>query len=111
MAVNLSHTHLSVCSVLLSLRACPRATAPLSPIPFLLRLCLDNMKIQNFIVSKPHVLKNLKTNVQHEKIVVIVIVKSELLNLRSHVTAKASLPALEYMYHSTFNCVGNTDQS
>ena len=50
-AVILSHTHLSVCSVMLTLRAFPRATPPLLPIPFPSRLCLDNMKIQN-IISK-----------------------------------------------------------
>ena len=44
-AVILSHTHLSVCSVMLTLRASPKATPPLSLISFLLRLCLDNMKI------------------------------------------------------------------
>ena len=48
-AVILSHTHLSVCSVMLTLRASPRATPPSSPIPFISRLCLDNVKIQNFI--------------------------------------------------------------
>ena len=44
-AVILSHTHLSVCSVMLTLRASPKATHPLSPILFLKRLCLNNMKI------------------------------------------------------------------
>ena len=37
-AVIPSHTHLSVCSVLLTLRTSPRATPPLPPIPFPSRL-------------------------------------------------------------------------
>ena len=46
----LSHTHLSVCSVLLTLRASPKATLPLSPITFPSRLFLsNNMKKINFI--------------------------------------------------------------
>ena len=39
-AVIPSHTHFSICSVLLTLRASPRATPPLPPIPFPSRLCL-----------------------------------------------------------------------
>ena len=44
-AVILSHTHLSVCSVMLTLRASPRATLLLPPITFLSRLHIDNMKV------------------------------------------------------------------
>ena len=51
-AVILSHTHLSVCSVLLTLRASPRATLPLPLIPFLLRLCLNNIKIYEMLSSE-----------------------------------------------------------
>ena len=66
-AVILSHTHLSVCSVLLTLRVSPKTTPPLSPILFLQRLCLNNMKI--FILSStPHnyltyyIIKNVSWN-------------------------------------------------
>ena len=50
--VILSHTHLSVCSDLLTLRASPRAIPPLSLIPFQLRLCLNNIKIYKILSSE-----------------------------------------------------------
>ena len=51
-AVILSHTHFSLCSVLLTLRASPRATHPLSLIPFPSRLRLDNVKIYEILSSE-----------------------------------------------------------
>ena len=52
--VILSHAHLSVCSVMLILRAFPRATPPLSPIEFLLRLCLDHNHENNTFCPLRH---------------------------------------------------------
>ena len=49
-AVILSHTDLSVCSVMLTLRASPKASPPLFLIKFPSRLCLDNIRIINFIL-------------------------------------------------------------
>ena len=53
-----SHTHLSVCNVMLTLRASPRATPPLSLIPFPSRLCLSNINEKNYPL-KHHVLDNI----------------------------------------------------
>ena len=52
--VILSHTHLSVCSDLLTLRAFPRATPPSSPTKFLSRLCLDHNHENNKFYPLKH---------------------------------------------------------
>ena len=105
-AVILSHTHISICSVLLTLRASPRATPPSSSIPILSRLCLDNMKTQN-LISTSHILNKYNDQCIHRKLIIIVmvIVKSEWLNLGSLVTAVAAFPVLEYLLTQ----VGNND--
>ena len=55
-AVILSHTHLSVCSVMLTLRASPKATPPLTPITFPSRLCLIYKIIKFYPLKHIHVL-------------------------------------------------------
>ena len=84
-AVILSHTHLSVCSVMLTLRASPKTTLPLSPIPFLSRLCLDNIKIIH-LSSETYSRTKYKDKCVHRNQITMVIVKSEWLNLALLVT-------------------------
>ena len=95
--VILSHTHLNVCSVMFTSRASPRVTPPASPIVFPSRLCLDNR--YNFILQNtqsPPVLQYCTDQCVRRKQIVMVIVKWECLNLRSHITATVALPALKW---------------
>ena len=85
-AVVLSQTHLSVCSVLLTLRASPKATPPSFPIKFPSRLCLDNIKIKKPLSSETHSRTKYKDKCVHGNQIAMVIVKSEWLNLRLLVT-------------------------
>ena len=57
-AVILSHTHLSVCSALLTLRASPSATHPLSPIPFISRLFRQHENNKFYPLKHIYILNN-----------------------------------------------------
>ena len=102
MAIILSHTHLSVCSVMLTLRASPKATPPLSLIKFPSRLCLDNIKIKKLLSSETHSRTKYKDKCVHGNQIAMVIVKSEWLNLALLVTEGEGTEV-----PLSFICIGN----